>query len=163
VNILVTADTHVPDHAKGLPAALVPHLEWADAILHAGDLTSATVLTELEAYAPVSAVLGNMDAWDVQALNLPETLETEVEGVPVAMIHDSGQRIGREQRLARRFPEAGVIVFGHSHQPVDEVHEGVRYLNPGSPTWKRRAAAPTVARMTVERGRATVALIDIAR
>jgi len=161
VNVLVTADTHVPDHAKALPATLIPHLEWADAILHAGDLTSPAVLTELEAYAPCSAVLGNMDGWDVRALNLPETLQVELEGVTVAVIHDSGQRVGREQRLARRFPEARVIVFGHSHQPVDEVHEGVRYLNPGSPTWKRRAPEPTVARMTVANGRAETALIPL--
>jgi uncharacterized protein len=77
------------------------------------------------------------------------------------MVHDSGPREGRERRLRGRFPDAGLIVFAHSHQPVNEVVEGVRFLNPGSPTWKRRAAAPTVARMVAGSGRAEVALVDL--
>ena len=161
MNVLVLADTHVPDHVRVLPATLRPHLEWAEAILHAGDLTSANALVELRAYAPVHAVLGNIDGWDVRALGLPETLELELDGVAVAMIHDSGQRIGREQRLRRRFPDASVIVFGHSHQPVDEIVDGVRFLNPGSPTWKRRAAHPTVARMVIDGGRVECSLLQL--
>jgi len=161
VNALVLSDTHVPDHARALPASLVPHLEWAEVILHAGDLTSADVLAELRAYAPVHAVLGNIDGWDVRALGLPEILQLELGGVRVAMVHDSGQRAGREQRLRRRFPEADVIVFGHSHQPVDAVVDGVRFLNPGSPTWKRRAPEPTVARMTVVDGVVETSLVGL--
>ena len=161
MNALVLSDTHVPDHARALPVTLVPHLEWADVILHAGDLTSADVLAELRAYAPVHAVLGNIDGWDVRALALPETLRLELAGVRVGMIHDSGQRVGREQRLRRRFPEADVIVFGHSHQPVDAVVDGVRFLNPGSPTWKRRAAEPTVARMTIADGVVETSLVGL--
>jgi putative phosphoesterase len=161
VNTLVLSDTHVPDHARALPASLGPHLEWAEAILHAGDLTSADVLAELRAYAPVHAVLGNIDGWDVRALGLPDTLQLELDGVRVAMIHDSGQRVGREQRLRRRFPEADLIVFGHSHQPVDAVVDGVRLLNPGSPTWKRRAAEPTVARMRIVDGVVETSLVAV--
>jgi putative phosphoesterase len=161
VKVLVLSDTHVPDHARALPASLVSHLEWAEVILHAGDLTSADVLAELRAYAPVHAVLGNIDGWDVRALGLPETLQLELDGVRVAMIHDSGQRVGREQRLRRRFPEADLIVFGHSHQPVDTLVEGVRFLNPGSPTWKRRAAEPTVARMTIADGVVETSLVSV--
>jgi uncharacterized protein len=160
VNVLVLADTHVPDHARSLPAALTAHLEWADVILHGGDITSASTLAELEAYAPVHAVCGNIDQWDLRD-RLPETLGVELGGVPVAMIHDSGPREGRERRLRGRFPEARLIVFAHSHQPVNEVVEGVRFLNPGSPTWKRRAAAPTVARMVAGSGRAEVTLVDL--
>lgn len=161
MNALVLSDTHVPDHACALPASLAPHLEWAEVILHAGDLTSADVLAELRAHAPVHAVLGNIDGWDVRALALPETLELELDGVRVALVHDSGQRVGREQRLRRRFPEADVIVFGHSHQPVDTVADGVRFLNPGSPTWKRRAAEPTVARMTIADGVVETSLVAV--
>lgn len=149
MNVLVVSDTHVPDHARALPPALGPHLEWADQILHAGDLTSADVLTELQAYAPVHAVIGNMDGWDVREMGLSEQLQVTLAGVAVGMVHDSGSRAGREARLRRRFPEASVIVFGHSHMPVNDVYEGVLYLNPGSPTWKRRAAWPSAMRVVV--------------
>ncbi|MDX6534898.1 MAG: uncharacterized protein QOF68_2642, partial [Gaiellales bacterium] len=67
MNVLVLADTHIPDFARSLPATLEPHLAWADRILHAGDATAADVLLELSSYAPVMAVMGNMDGWDVAA------------------------------------------------------------------------------------------------
>ncbi len=162
MRVLVLADTHVPDHARALPASLAPHLEWAELILHAGDATSADVLVELSASAPVRAVVGNMDGWDVPGWGAAEQLELELEGVRVAMLHDSGARHGREARLRRRFPDAGVIVFAHSHQPVNEVADGVRFLNPGSPTWKRRAPEPTVARLTLAGGRAEAELVPLA-
>jgi putative phosphoesterase len=161
VNVLVIADTHVPDHARTLPAALDPHLRWAELILHAGDATSADVLTELEAYAPVHAVVGNCDGWDVRARGVPEQLQIEIDGVMVAMLHDAGQRLGREARLRRRFPQAQVVVFAHSHQPVNERFEGVLFLNPGSPTWKRRAAEPTVARLSTAGGSADAVLAAV--
>jgi uncharacterized protein len=161
VNVLALADTHVPDHARSLPATLEPHLVWAERILHAGDATSADVLAELSAYAPVTAVIGNMDGWDVAAWGAREELRTTIAGVPVAMLHDSGRREGREQRLRARFPDARVIIFAHSHQPVCDVHEGVLFLNPGSPTWKRRAPEPTVARCVFDAGRVEAELIPL--
>jgi putative phosphoesterase len=153
VNVLVLADTHVPDHARALPSSLAPHLRWAELILHGGDATSAPVLAELEAHARVHAVLGNCDGWDVHALGLQQQLQLEIGGLTVAMLHDAGGRDGRERRLRGRFPDAQVIVFAHSHQPVNDHDGGVLFLNPGSPTWKRRAPQPTVARCTVSGGR----------
>jgi uncharacterized protein len=158
VNVLVLADTHIPDHVRMLPAALEPHLRWAQLILHAGDATSVEVLIELQAYAPLHAVVGNCDGWDVRASGVPDQLQIEIDGVSVAMVHDAGQRTGREARMRRRFPRAQVVVFAHSHQPVNELVEGVLFLNPGSPTWKRRAAEPTVARLTIAGGSAGAVL-----
>jgi putative phosphoesterase len=160
VNVLVLADTHVPDHARALPERLVPHLDWAELILHGGDITSAATLAELETYAPVRAVCGNIDRWELREV-LPETLALELGGVTVAMVHDSGPRDGRERRLRRRFPDAEMIVFAHSHQPVNELVDGVRFLNPGSPTWKRRAPAPTVARLVVGDGALEPELVEL--
>ena len=77
----------------------------------------------------------------------PETLEVELEGVRIGMIHDSGQREGRAARLRRRFPRADLVVFGHSHIPLDETGDGVRILNPGSPTDRRRQPAGTFANL----------------
>jgi|1186.fasta_scaffold53224_2 putative phosphoesterase len=151
--VLVLADTHVPDFARALPPALCPHVQWADRILHAGDATTADVLVELAAHAPVDAVVGNIDDWSVPAWGAKHEAEVEVEGVRIAMIHDAGRRHGREERLRARFPAAAVIVFAHSHEPVNSRRDGVWFLNPGSPTWKRRAPEPTVARLVVSDGR----------
>ena len=147
--VVVLADTHIPRRAKGLPDGLVPHLESADLILHAGDLLVEDVLYELESYAPVRAVKGNVDGWDVR---LPETLEFEVGGAAVAMIHDSGPKKGRRNRMRRRFPGARVVVFGHSHIPCVEDEDGLMLLNPGSPTDRRRAPEHTFALLRVAAG-----------
>ncbi len=132
-----------------MPDGLTPHLESADLILHAGDLLVEDVLYELEAYAPVRAVKGNVDGWGVR---LPETLEFEVGGVPIAMIHDSGPKKGRRNRMKRRFPEARVVVFGHSHIPWLEDEDGFMLLNPGSPTDRRRRPDHTFGLLRIEGG-----------
>ena len=149
--IVVLADTHIPRRARGLPDALTIHLEKADLILHAGDLLVEDVIYELEAYAPVRAVRGNVDGWDVR---LPETLEFEVGGEPVAMIHDSGPKQGRRSRMRRRFPGARVVVFGHSHISWLDDGDGLMLLNPGSPTDRRRQPDHTFALLRVEDGEA---------
>ena len=139
---LVLADTHIPRRAKRLPDGFFPHLRRADLILHAGDLLEAWVLEELSSHAPVRAVKGNVDGPDV---DLPETLEFEFGGVPMAMIHDSGPKKGRRARIRRRFPDARVVVFGHSHVPFLEDDGELLLLNPGSPTDKRRQPEHTFA------------------
>ncbi|MDP8901837.1 MAG: YfcE family phosphodiesterase [Actinomycetota bacterium] len=156
--VLVLADTHIPRRARGLPGGLVPHLESADLILHAGDLLVEDVLYELESYAPVRAVKGNVDGWDVR---LPETLEFEVGDVVVAMIHDAGPKKGRWGRMRRRFPGARVVVFGHSHIPWLEDEEGLMILNPGSPTDRRRQPDHTFAVLRLEGGEAWAEILTL--
>ncbi len=146
---LVLADTHIPRRAKRLPDALKPHLDRADLILHAGDLMDPALLDELSRYAPVRGVRGNVDGTDV---DLPETLEFVIGGVPVAMIHDSGPKRGRRARVRRRFPEARVVVFGHSHVPFLEDEGDLLLLNPGSPTNRRRQPEHTFALLLAEEG-----------
>ena len=141
----------MPRRASGLPDALIPHLGRADLILHAGDLLETPVLDALSLHAPTHAVKGNVDGSEV---DLPETLELELGGVKVAMIHDSGQKKGRRARMRRRFPEARVVVFGHSHIPLLEDEDGLMLLNPGSPTDKRRQAEHTFALLWAEDGSA---------
>jgi uncharacterized protein len=100
----------------------------------------------------VHAVLGNNDGPDVAAWGAPETLELELAGLAVAMIHDSGARAGRHARLRRRFPAARLIVFGHSHIPLDSCEEDVRIFNPGSPTDRRRQPHGTIGLLRIEDG-----------
>jgi hypothetical protein len=157
MRVVVMADTHVrpkADDGPLLPAAMYPELRRADIILHAGDVVTADLLTELETFAPVYAVLGNNDHELVD--RLPETVEVELEGVPVAMIHDSGARDGREARMQRRFPDARLVVYGHSHLPEDRIGIGrQRLFNPGSPTQRRRAPERTYGVVTLAGGRIT--------
>ena len=113
-------------------------LRLADLILHAGDVTAASVLRELEAYAPVEAVVGNMDEPALRE-GLPERRVVEVERLRVGLVHIPGARAGREERLVGWFPGCDAVVCGHTHVPQLEQHRGVWILNPGSPTERRRA------------------------
>jgi len=158
VRVALLSDTHAPRFWKGLPPAVAAHLEGADLILHAGDVCVPGVLDELAAFAPVRVVLGNNDGPEVAAWGAPETLALELEGLRVAMVHDAGARQGRVARLHRRFPDADLVVFGHSHIPLDETQtfpDGtrLRILNPGSPTDKRRQPHRTLGLLDVTGGR----------
>ena len=144
MRVVVLSDTHAPRRWRGCPPAVAEHLRDAELILHAGDVCVPSVLDELAAYAPVKAVAGNNDGPDVVAWGAPPTLELTIAGLRVAMIHDSGQAAGRTRRMRRRFPDADVVVFGHSHIPLDETGDGVRIFNPGSPTDRRRQPHGTI-------------------
>jgi putative phosphoesterase len=146
------SDTHLwPGRARSLPAAVYPHLEAADLILHAGDITTRHLVDELEAFAPVVAVLGNNDHELVGML--PETRTLVLGGVRFAMVHDSGAREGRGTRMRRRFPDADVVVFGHSHEPANQrTPDGLLLFNPGSPTERRRAPDHTIGVMELVDG-----------
>lgn len=151
--VVVIADTHIPDFARELPAALERDLRRADLILHAGDVTTAAVLDELARYAPVRVALGNNDRPEVRRWGARDVVTLDLGGVPAVLLHDTGPRDGRARRLTRRFPDARVIIFGHSHIPVLERVGEVLLLNPGSPTWKRRQPFATYAVLRVARRR----------
>jgi len=153
VRVVVLSDTHAPRRWRSCPPAVAARLRGADLILHAGDVCTAAVLDELAAYAPVLAVAGNNDGPDVTAWGAPDVLETEIAGLPVAMIHDSGPRQGRLPRLRARFPAARLIVFGHSHIPWNEPGDGVVAFNPGSPTDRRSQPQGTIGVLRIEDGR----------
>jgi putative phosphoesterase len=152
MRIVVVADTHMrTGSTRRLPDEVWRAVEGADLVLHAGDIVSAEFLDELEARAPTWAVLGNNDLGLED--RLPESVEAEIEGVGVAMIHDSGARAGRERRMARRFPDAALVVFGHSHIPIDAPGaDGQRLFNPGSPTERRRQPHRTYGELVLADG-----------
>ena len=163
MKIVAISDTHAPRRWKSLPPQVAGHLRGADLILHAGDVCTASVLDELAGYAPVHAVLGNNDGPDVAAWGAPETLSLDLDGLRMAMIHDSGAKAGRLARMRRQFPDAHLVVFGHSHIPLDESAElsdgPLRIFNPGSPTDRRRQPHGTIGLLTVAEGRLTQARI----
>ncbi len=159
MRIVALSDTHAPRRWRTCPPRVAEHLRHADLILHAGDVCTASVLDELAGYAPVRAVLGNNDGADVARWGAPETLELDLAGLAVAMIHDSGPSAGRLRRMRRRFPGADLVVFGHSHIPLDESADGLRIFNPGSPTDRRRQPRGTIGLLEVSRGRLAEARI----
>jgi putative phosphoesterase len=153
MRVAVLSDTHAPRYWKACPPEVARRLDGVDLILHAGDVCRAAVLEELAAFAPVRAVLGNNDEPDVAAWGAPETLRLDLDGLPAAMVHDAGPAAGRPRRLRRRFPGAELVVFGHSHIPLDLAADGVRIFNPGSPTDRRRQPRGTMGLLRVEDGR----------
>jgi putative phosphoesterase len=152
-DVVVLADTHIRrNSARRMPPAVYAALEQTDLVLHAGDVVTGALLEELAGFAPTLAVLGNNDTELVG--QLPEQRVFTVDGLQVAMVHDSGARKGREARLRRRFPTADLIVFGHSHIPIDAPGlDGQHLFNPGSPTERRRQPVPTFGRLRIEEGR----------
>ncbi len=133
------ADTHVPKRARDLPSALWAAVEAADLVIHAGDWVDVELLDRLEARSRrLLACWGNNDGADLRA-RLPEVGRAEVEGVRIAVVHETGSADGRERRCELAFPDLDLLCFGHSHIPWDTTTPaGLRLLNPGSPTDRRR-------------------------
>src|SRR3984885_3462206 len=152
MRIVVLSDTHAPRRWKACPPAVASQLRDADLILHAGDVCTAAVLDELAQYAPVTAVVGNNDGPDAAAWGAAAPPGRAREALPVAMIHDSGTATGRLPRLRARFPEARLVVFGHSHIPLDASGGALRVFNPGSPTDLRRQPHGTLGVLNVADG-----------
>ena len=139
VPVVFISDTHVPTRARDLPAQLWAAVDSAELVVHAGDWVDVALLDELERRARrLVGVHGNNDH-GVLRERLPEVARLEVEGVRLAVVHETGPAAGREARCAARFPDTDVLVFGHSHIPWDTTAAtGLRLLNPGSPTDRRR-------------------------
>jgi len=137
--IAVVSDTHMPKGTRRLPEVCVEKIREADALIHVGDFSAASVLEELQQLCPVVlAVHGNVDDAELRR-ELPEALEVEIGGRTVALLHDAGPAKGRLARMRARFPQADAVVFGHSHLPLREEVNGFQIFNPGSPTERRRA------------------------
>lgn len=158
--VLLVSDTHLRDAAR-LPASVLEAAERADHIIHAGDHSSLEVVRVLEAFAPVTAVHGNVEDAEVRT-TLPGIARVEVGGVRFGVLHDAGPSSGRHERLADRFGDCQVCVYGHSHQPeVTELDSGRWIVNPGSPTQRRQAPTHTFAWAGVRRGRVRIDLVHL--
>ncbi len=138
VRVLLMSDTHLPTRAKDLPTELWAAVDDADLVVHAGDWLDEAALDALEARSRrLLACWGNNDG-DALRARLPEVARERIEGVRVAVVHETGQKQRREERMRAAYPDVDLLVFGHSHIPWDTTHDGLRLLNPGSPTDRRR-------------------------
>ena len=151
LRLLLVSDTHVPHRARELPAQVWAAVESAEVVFHAGDWVSAELLDEFERRSRrLVGVYGNNDGPELRR-RLPETIDITLEGVRFAMVHETGPAKGREERAEALYPAADVLVFGHSHIPWDTTTpRGLRLLNPGSPTDRRRQPACTYMEAVVD-------------
>jgi uncharacterized protein len=154
VSVVFISDTHVPQRARDLPDSLWDRIETSDVVVHAGDWVDVALLDEMERRSRrLVGVYGNNDHGALR-VRLPEVARVDIEGLRVAVVHETGGAPGRERRCADRFPDVDVLVFGHSHIPWDTTTgTGLRLLNPGSPTDRRRQPHATYLTATVDDGR----------
>jgi uncharacterized protein len=156
VRLLLMADTHVPRRARDLPVDVWAEVERADVVVHAGDWVDVALLDRLvermRADQRLVAVVGNNDGPALRA-RLPEVARADLDGLRLAVVHETGAATGRERRCSEGFPDTDVLVFGHSHIPWDSTAPGgLRLLNPGSPTDRRREPHHTFMTAEVQGG-----------
>jgi uncharacterized protein len=158
VRLLLIADTHVPTRARELPARVWDEVAKADVVLHAGDWVTPDLLDELQSRAArLVACWGNNDGPELRE-RLTERADAMLAGMRFTVVHETGAATGREARMSRLYPDRDVLVFGHSHIPWDTTTKtGLRLLNPGSPTDRRRQPFCSYMTANVE----DQALIDV--
>ncbi|MGW4395850.1 metallophosphoesterase family protein [Amycolatopsis nivea] len=154
MRLLLVADTHLPKRAKELPAQVWDEVAQADVVVHAGDWVDVDTLDALEARsARLIGVYGNNDGPELRK-RLPEVARETLEGVRLAVVHETGDAKGRAARCDALYPDVDVLIFGHSHIPWDTVTPGgLRLLNPGSPTDRRRQPFCTYQTAEIKNGR----------
>ncbi|MFF5080484.1 metallophosphoesterase family protein [Actinoplanes sp. NPDC000266] len=162
MRLVLTSDTHLPKRARDLPAPLWSAIDEADVVVHAGDWMDEAALDAFEGRAKrLIACYGNNDGPGLRA-RLPEIAYADLDGLRLAVVHETGPSKGREERCAERFPDVEVLVFGHSHIPWDTTAStGLRLLNPGSPTDRRRQ--PYCTYMTATVGDARLTEVELRR
>lgn len=181
------SDTHIPYRLPRLPQEVIDAFEGVDVILHAGDVDVPQALTPLRRIAPVHAVRGNVHVTDFSdgGAEFPAEVRLELAGVRIVLTHahqpgllgfvakgfhvvqywlglTDNERLNRliVPRLVRAYPEADVIVFGHSHAAHVEWVDGTLLINPGAVS-SSRGEEPTVARMTLGEGRPKVEFVSL--
>lgn len=153
MRVIVVSDTHAPGRWRGVPGGMLHDLRGAEAVLHAGDVTTPEVLDAFAAYAPVHVALGNCDGSFIQSWGGRLRVDVEIGGVRIGIVHDSGPEEGRAARLRQWFPDAHVAVFGHTHTPHVSHVDGLSLVNPGSLTSPRSQPWPTYGVLEIDEGR----------
>ena len=156
----VISDTHIPKRGLRVPDVALRHFEQVELILHAGDLSTLTVIDQLEAYAPVVAVQGNVEQPEVIA-SLPIKREIVVGGCVIGLVHILGDRKYHARNARNEFPTARAVVFGHSHIPYTEDNGGLLLLNPGSATDRRTQPCCTLALLTITDGQPHAEIVPL--
>jgi uncharacterized protein len=147
-HIGIISDTHIP-HFKKLPAAIWEHFANVELVIHAGDLSILSVIRELETIAPVVAVQGNVEDDEV-IRSLPIKREIVVGNCRISIVHILGDSSTREKTARQDFPNARVVIYGHSHIPWNEDRNGLLLFNPGSAADRRRQERCSIGLLHVD-------------
>jgi putative phosphoesterase len=155
MRIGIISDTH-----GLLRPEVFDHFAAVDHILHAGDIGPAELLVELEALAPVTAVWGNTDSWDIRS-RVPEVAQVELAGIDAVVVH--GQQFGSPtpERVAAAYPDARIVVFGHSHKAMIRQVGATLAVNPGSAGRIRFGVTPTLAIAEISNGTCAAEVVTI--
>ncbi|HEU5346293.1 MAG TPA: metallophosphoesterase family protein [Ktedonobacterales bacterium] len=156
----VISDTHLPARGPRIPEAALRHFENVELIIHAGDHSTRAAIEQLAAYAPVEAVQGNVEDDEIVG-TLPIKRELVVGGCAIGVVHILGDRAHYARNARRDFPAARVVIFGHSHIPWLEDHDGLLLLNPGSATDRRRQPHCSIALLTITDGQPSAEIIAL--
>lgn len=153
MKVTVISDTHMPRKAKSLPSVVLDSITNSDALIHAGDFTTIELLDYLESITRVEAVTGNNDGPEI-LLRLGTKKIVEFNGYRIGIIHGDGAYGSTSKRAKHAFAneDVDVVIFGHSHQVYHEEEGGILYLNPGSPTDKRRSPHYSYAELILDKG-----------
>ena len=135
MKIGVISDTHIPANAEEIPRKILEDFKGVELILHAGDLVELYVLDTLKEIAEVKVVFGNMDTPRVRKA-LPQKEIIEIKNFKIGLVHGWGAPDQLREVVRKEFRDVDVIVYGHSHSPLNESIEDVLFFNPGSPTDK---------------------------
>jgi uncharacterized protein len=144
----VISDTHIP-RFKGLPEVIWQHFVDVECIIHAGDLSVLSVISKLETIAPVIAIQGNIEREEV-VLTLPIKREVVVGHCRIGIVHILGEPKDYARTARREFPQARVVVFGHSHVPYNQEHDGQLLFNPGSANDRRRQPTCSIGKLFID-------------
>jgi len=136
MRIGVISDTHIPRTAQDIPKKIYEEFKNVDLILHAGDFVEIRVLEKLKEIAPVKAVCGNMDEAIIKDTLAQKEIVNIDNKFKIGLIHGSGPPHTLKNFVKTQFSNVNAIIFGHSHNPLNEVEDGVLFFNPGSPTDK---------------------------
>ena len=159
--IAIVSYTHMPKGKRELPERCVEICRKSDLIIHGGDFMETSILELFRSFGPpVTAVHGNVDSKELRNW-LPESTTVEVESVRIGLIHDSGPKQGRLDRMRKLFPDHDAVVFGHSHLPLHEQEDGFQIFNPGSPTERRRSPFKSMGLAMVNEGRLSFEMVDL--
>lgn len=159
--VAIVSDTHMPKGRRELPEECVRICGESDLIIHAGDLMEAPILELFRSLGPpVVAVHGNVDSAELRNW-LPEMSTVQVESARIGLIHDSGPKKGRLDRMRTLFPDHQAAVFGHTHLPLHEEADGFQIFNPGSPTERRRSPSKSMGRAVINGSQVSFELIDL--
>jgi putative phosphoesterase len=150
----IISDTHIP-HFKRIPEAVWKYFAAVELIIHAGDLSTMSVITQLETIAPVAAVQGNIEQDDV-IQQLPIKREILVGNCRIGIVHILGNAQYYPRTARQEFPNARVVIFGHSHNPYNQEHNGQLLFNPGSANDRRRQPTCSIGKLFIDDESGTV-------